>query len=41
MKIHQPDELIEDANVALQMLKDGNERYLKGELIQKNSYSAD
>jgi carbonic anhydrase len=41
MKIHQPAELIEDANVALQMLKDGNERYLKGELIQKNSYSAD
>jgi len=41
MKIHQPAELIEDANVALQMLKDGNERYLKGELVQKNSYSAD
>jgi len=41
MKIHQPDELIKDANVALQMLKDGNERYLKGELIQKNTYSAD
>jgi len=41
MKIHQPMELIEDANVALQMLKDGNERYLKGELINKGSYSAD
>ena len=41
MKIHQPEELIEDANVALQMLKDGNERYLKGDLIQKSSYSAD
>jgi carbonic anhydrase len=41
MKIHQPAELIENADVALQMLKEGNERYLKGELIQKNSYSAD
>jgi carbonic anhydrase len=41
MKIHQPAELIEDANVALQMLKEGNERYLKGELTGKSSYSAD
>lgn len=41
MKVHRPEELIEDANVALQMLKEGNERYLKGELIQKNSYAAD
>ena len=41
MKIHHPVELIEDANVALQILKDGNERYLKGELIQKDTYSAD
>jgi carbonic anhydrase len=41
MKIHQPMELIEDANVALQMLKEGNERYLKGELVRKDSYSAD
>jgi carbonic anhydrase len=41
MKIHQPAELIEDAKTALQMLKEGNERYLKGELIQKSSYSDD
>jgi carbonic anhydrase len=41
MKIHQPAELIEDANVALQMLKEGNERYLKGELIRKDSYKDD
>jgi len=41
MKIHQPRELIEDANAALQMLKEGNERYLKGQLIPKTSYSAD
>ncbi|MDR2716707.1 MAG: carbonic anhydrase [Treponema sp.] len=41
MKIHQPAELIEDANTALQMLKEGNERYLKGELVNKSSYSDD
>jgi len=41
MKIHQPAESIEDASVALQMLKDGNERYLKGEFIQKKNYNAD
>jgi len=41
MKIHQPTELIEDPNEALQMLKDGNERFLKGELIQKTFCCAD
>ena len=41
MKIHQPAELVEDANVALQMLKEGNERYQKGALIDKGSYAAD
>jgi carbonic anhydrase len=41
MKIHKPAELIENADIALQMLKEGNERYVKGKLIQKNSYSAD
>jgi carbonic anhydrase len=41
MKIHQPAELIEDAYTALQMLKEGNERYLKGELIPKSSYKDD
>ena len=41
MKIHQPGELIEDAQVALRMLKEGNDRYLKGELIDKGSYKAD
>jgi carbonic anhydrase len=41
LKIHQPAELIEDANAALQMLKEGNERYLKGELIPKDSYKDD
>jgi hypothetical protein len=38
MKIHQPTERIADTNVALQMLKDGNERYLKGNLTQKTDY---
>jgi len=41
MKIHKPEELIEDANLALQMLKDGNERYLKGEFISMNCCHAD
>ena len=41
MKIHQPAELIEDATEALQMLKDGNERYLNGEPIQKTCCNAD
>ena len=41
MKIHGPGELIEDPNVALQMLKEGNERYTKGALIDKGSYAAD
>jgi len=38
MKIHQPTELIEDPNVALQMLKEGNERYLKNKLTEKTDY---
>ena len=41
MKIHQPADLIEDANEALQMLKDGNERFLNGEPILKTCCSAD
>ena len=38
MKLHQPTELITDPDVALQMLKDGNKRFLKGELIEKTDY---
>ena len=41
MKIHQPGESITDANVALQMLKDGNGRFVQGKLIDKGSYAAD
>jgi carbonic anhydrase len=36
-----PAELIEDAGSALQLLKEGNERYVKGKLVAKNSYAAD
>jgi carbonic anhydrase len=38
MKLHQPTEIISDPDVALQMLKEGNERYLKGELSEKTDY---
>jgi carbonic anhydrase len=38
MRIHQPAELIQDPDVALQVLKDGNERYLKGQLTEKTDY---
>jgi carbonic anhydrase len=41
MKIHQPAELIENAQTAFLMLKEGNERFLKGELIDKGTYQAD
>jgi carbonic anhydrase len=41
MKIHLPGASIEDAQTALQMLKEGNERYLRGELIDKGTYRAD
>jgi len=41
MKCHKPSELIQDANESLQLLKEGNERYLKGELNDKSSYTED
>lgn len=41
MKMHQPNELIQDAAQALAMLKEGNERYVKGELANKDGYTAD
>jgi len=41
MALHQPGELIQDAGVALQMLKEGNERFLKGAFSDKSSYKAD
>lgn len=41
MRIHQPTELIRDAATALEMLKEGNARFVKGELCNKDSYAAD
>jgi carbonic anhydrase len=41
MKIHEPGELIENAETAFLMLKEGNERYMKGELIDKRTYDID
>ena len=41
MRIHQPTECIKDANIALQLLKEGNERFVKGELIPKVCCNAD
>jgi carbonic anhydrase len=41
MKIHQPGELIENAQTAFLMLKEGNERYLRGDLTGKETYQAD
>lgn len=41
MKLHQPDELLQDVNEALQLLKEGNARFTKGELANKDSYAKD
>jgi len=38
---HQPGDLVTDPQAALQNLKDGNARFLKGELADKSSYAAD
>jgi len=38
MKIHQPRELIEDPEVALQMLIEGNKRFVQGKLTDKSDY---
>ena len=39
--MHSPAELIKDADSALQLLKEGNERYVQGKLVAKDSYAAD
>ena len=41
MVTHKPGELVQDGNAALQMLKEGNERFLKGSLCEKNTYAED
>ena len=41
IKIHQPGELVVDANLALQYLKEGNERYVKNQGMPRNTNDAD
>lgn len=41
MKLHQPGEYIKDAQLAIEMLKEGNERYLAGDMCAKDSYVDD
>ena len=41
MKTHKPGESIKDADVALQLLKEGNERYLSGQLLDRSNYEED
>jgi len=41
MKTHKSGESIQDSNVALQMLKDGNKRYLDGQLMDRSTYDED
>lgn len=41
MKLHQPGELIKDAQQAIEMLKEGNARYLAGNMSAKDSYTDD
>lgn len=41
MKMHQADELIQDPKEAAALLKEGNERYIKGEMVNKDSYTSD
>lgn len=41
MKLHQPKEHVYSADVALQMLKEGNERFVEDHLSDKSSYSVD
>ena len=41
MRIHEPDEHIENTQTAFLMLKEGNDRYMRGELIDKSTYKTD
>ena len=41
MEMHRPEQEIKDANIALQLLKEGNERFVKDELCDKHCYKAD
>jgi len=39
--IHNPEELVSDSQTALQYLKDGNQRYLDNQTIERNSNAKD
>ena len=41
MRLHLPDEKLTSAEEALQLLKEGNERFVKGELCAKDTYEGD
>lgn len=40
MNLHKPDVLVTDAEEALQLLKEGNQRFVKNELAPKDDYAA-
>lgn len=41
MRLHHPAEQILDANLALQMLREGNQRFVQEQLCDKSSYTMD
>lgn len=41
MKIHKPDTLITDANQALELLKEGNKRFVENNLFKNHDYEND
>ncbi len=41
MNLHKPDVKLTSAEEALQLLKEGNERFVKGELCPKDTYEED
>ena len=41
MKLHHPSEHIGDAEQSLQLLREGNQRFVQGQLCDKSSYAMD
>lgn len=41
MKLHQPNELVKTANEALELLKEGNKRFVEANLSEKVDYTED
>lgn len=41
MKLHDPGRVITDARVAIELLREGNQRYVSGNLSDKTSFSKD